>query len=242
MKIAAAQIKSISGEIARNVTRHCEVVQAAAEQGVGMIAFPELSLTGYEPSLAGRLAVDEEDPSLKPLQDTSDRHQIVIAAGIPLRKDRGVEIGMIWFRPDQSRQSYSKQILHADEEPFFVSGSSSLIVSIDEWKVVPAICYESLQPEHAQRAAEAGANLYLASVAKSARGIARAFAYYPKIAAEHHMVVLMANSVGWCDNFETHGSSAVWTTDGILAKQLPSDQDALLCYDMARRQSEVFFV
>ncbi len=69
MKIAAAQVRSLPGEIVRNVHRHCEVVQSAAVHGVNLIMFPELSLTGYEPSLASRLAIDESDACLQPLQE-----------------------------------------------------------------------------------------------------------------------------------------------------------------------------
>ncbi len=242
MKIAAAQVRSLPGEIVRNVHRHCEVVQSAAVHGVDLIMFPELSLTGYEPSLASRLAIDESDACLQPLQEMSDRHDIVVAAGVSLRSERGVEIGMIWFQPGQPRQSYSKQILHADELPFFVCGSGQLIMSFNGIRVAPAICYESLQPEHTKQAAELGATVYLASVAKSASGVSMAFAHYPVMALEHRMTVMMANSVGRCDNFVAHGSSAVWTADGQLNAQLSLDQEQLLCYDMQTRMSEIWFV
>lgn len=239
MKIAAAQVRSISGEIAQNVVQHCKVVQTAAVHRVDLIVFPELSLTGYEPSLADCLAIDESDPCLQPLQEMSDRHNIVAAVGIPLRSEHGVEIGMIWFQPGQPRQSYSKQILHADELPYFVCGSGQLIMSVNGVRVAPAICYESLQPEHAKQAAISGATVYLASVAKSASGVSKAFAHYPVMALEHRMTVMMTNSVGRCDNFVAQGSSAVWTADGQLNAQLSLDREQLLCYDIVTRQSEI---
>jgi predicted amidohydrolase len=242
MRIAAAQVRPIAGEIARNVIRHCEFAQVAADHDVDLIVFPELSLTGYEPSLASRLAIHKSDPCLQPLQEMSDQHDIVIAAGIPLRSERGVEIGMIWFRPGQPKQSYSKQILHADELPFFVCGSKPMVVSIKGVRLAPAICYESLQLEHAKQAAEFGATVYLSSVAKSASGVSKAFAHYPVVAVDHHMTVMMANSVGPCDNFVAKGCSAVWTDEGRLIAQLSLDQEQLLCYDLVTRQSEIVMV
>lgn len=49
---AAAQSISIAGDVRANLVRHQHFMQAAAEQGVQLLVFPELSLTGYERGLA----------------------------------------------------------------------------------------------------------------------------------------------------------------------------------------------
>ena len=43
--------------------------------------------------------------------------------------------------------------------------------------LAPAICFESLQPEHAESAASSGADVYLASVAKSPIGVDKAYCH-----------------------------------------------------------------
>ena len=45
--IAAAQTKSIPGDVDANVARHCEHLVAASRAGVSLLLFPELSLSGY---------------------------------------------------------------------------------------------------------------------------------------------------------------------------------------------------
>lgn len=53
MKLIAAQIASIPGEIGKNISKHLDVIRLAASKGADVLVFPELSLTGYEPGLAG---------------------------------------------------------------------------------------------------------------------------------------------------------------------------------------------
>lgn len=50
--IASAQTCSIAGDLAANIQRHLALMVAAAEHGVQLLVFAELSLTGYEPALA----------------------------------------------------------------------------------------------------------------------------------------------------------------------------------------------
>ena len=58
-KIAAAQVASVPGDIDRNIATHAAATAAAAQHGVSVLVFPELSLIGYEPSLAADPALAE---------------------------------------------------------------------------------------------------------------------------------------------------------------------------------------
>jgi len=72
MKIAAAQIKPIKGDILKNIEIHNVLIEAAISNNVDLIIFPELSITGYEPELADQLSIDYEDPILNIFQKTAD--------------------------------------------------------------------------------------------------------------------------------------------------------------------------
>lgn len=56
LTIAAAQSISVAGDLPGTIARHLDFRVAAAEQGVQLRVFPELSLTGDEPELAADLA------------------------------------------------------------------------------------------------------------------------------------------------------------------------------------------
>lgn len=138
---------------------------------------------------------------------------------------------MIIFQPDKPRQTYSKQQLHSDEFPYFISGNSQTILTVDNLKIAPAICYESLQTNHSENAKRLGTEIYVASVAKSQNGVNKGQQHYPDIASKFSMTVLMANCVGLCDNFESVGQSATWNSKGELIGQLNDTSEGILIFD-----------
>lgn len=239
MKIVAAQIACPLGSFARSVERHLTVIERAAGLGADALFFPELSLTGYAPSQAAQQAMDLDDMRLEVFQHASDRHGMLIALGVPTRYGPGVQISLVAFQPDQPIRSYAKQWLHADEQPFFLRGDRSMLLEVGGYRLAPAICFESMQPEHAQAMADLGAQVYLASVAKSAEGVQASLRHYPQIAHRHGMPVVMANAVGPVEGFVCAGGSAVWSSDGRMLCQAGADDEALVVYDWARGQADV---
>lgn len=234
MKIAAIQLKPRAGEVAANTARHLMFIELAASQGAQLVLFPELSLTGYEPRLAAALAMTPDDPSLAPLQACCDRLNVLVGVGAPLRAGAQVRIGMVWLRPRRSRLSYTKQLLHADETPYFSGGDEQLVLELGGRKLAPAICYESLQPSHAACAAKLGAEVYLASAAKPAHAMAKAMQHYPTVASQHKMFVIMSNCVGPCDDFTSVGGAAAWGPSGQALGQIDSEAEGALVVDLER--------
>lgn len=242
MKIAVAQTRSEKGDITKNIEKHLRFTTFAIENGAALIVFPELSLTSYEPELAEALATTASDERLDVLQQASNVNGIIICAGLPTRHEEGNRISMVIFSPNEPRQVYSKQMLHSDELPYFTHGQGQLALNIGNSRIAPAICYESLQPEHATTVAKEGITVYMASVAKSANGVAKAFAHYPQIAKLHNMAVVMSNSIGPSDNFVGSGQSSAWTADGTLAGQLDADSEGILLFDTATGRTEAYYI
>lgn len=231
MKIGIAQPKPIRGNVSANIEAHKKFIELALTLNADAIFFPELSLTGYEPELAKKLATNQNDTCLNIFQKTSNKHNIIIGLGLPTINESKIRISMVIFQPNKPRQTYSKQQLHSDEFPYFENGVEQLIIKTNNINIAPAICYESLQPSHSENAFKLGANVYLASVAKSANGVEKAFEYYPKLAKHYKMPVLIANCVGYCDNFLSVGQSAVWTKEGKLVGQLDDKTEGILLFD-----------
>lgn len=122
MKLIAAQLLAAPGDVETNIGKHLDVIHLAAGEGANAVVFPELSLTGYEPALAADLALALADSRLDAFQLLSDRYAMLIAVGAPTKGQEGIEISMITFQPGLPRTLYSKQLLHADELPFFTPG------------------------------------------------------------------------------------------------------------------------
>lgn len=232
MKLFAAQIQPVTGDIPANIAKHMQLIDQASALGANLVFFPELSLTGFEPRLAGRLAMTVDDPRLTRFQKISDRTSATIGLGLPLKVGETVQIGMTWFTPGRPVRTYSKQWLHKDEHPYFTPGFGQLLLSHASHRLAPAICYESLQPEHASQAVSLGATVYLASVAKDADSVARAMNYFPALARDQQMPVILSNCLGPCDNFVTVGQSAAWDTSGDLLVRMNSRSEGGVLVDL----------
>lgn len=242
MKLCAAQLSVDIGNVEGNVLKHRALIDVAVSREADVIFFPELSLTGYAPRLAHRLATLAAHAHLDAFQRLADVRNIIIGVGLPTLAHGGVLITMVLFRPHAIRLSYSKQQLHADELPFFVQGDTQLIVSVGQHALAPAICYESLQPNHAAGAARDGADVYLASVAKPQRNVTKAYDHYARIAKQHSMAVLMANSIGRCDDFVSAGHSGAWNISGDLVANMDAESEGLVVFDTATQEGGVVVV
>lgn len=228
MKIAVAQIRSIKGDIQKNIVTHIQLINLAISANAGIIIFPELSLTGYEPSLANDLATTPEDMRFDEFQILSDKNNLIIGVGSPTKTNRGTCISLLLFHPHQRRQIYSKKYLHSDEEAFFVPGPGFTGKINNDSKIALAICYEISIPDHAQQAFNNGANIYIASVAKTEKGVEKAMESLSAIAKKYSMTVFMSNCIGLADGEECPGKSSIWNKDGILTGQIKGEQEGIL--------------
>jgi predicted amidohydrolase len=240
MKICIAQTKSLKGKVNTNIKNHLKMIERAIESNSELVFFPELSITGYEPTLAKELATNVENSVFNPFQELSDKNNITIGIGMPTKDIDGINISMIIFQPKEKRIVYSKQMLHSDELPYFICGTKQIFLNIKSQKIAIGICYETLQREHFLYANQNGADIYIASVAKSENGVKKAFSYFPKVSNEFNTPILMANCVGNCDNFLSFGQSAVWNKKGEIIEQLDNENQGLLIYDTESETTEVY--
>jgi predicted amidohydrolase len=231
MKICVAQTRPVKGDIQGNIENHKKLIDVAVSNGAGMIIFPELSLTGYEPKLAKELATNKDDTRFSDLQEISNAGQITIGVGVPTKNNNGICISMILFQPGKARQTYSKKYLHPDEEKFFLSGQNFTGLISNSNSIALAICYEISIPEHSRKAFETGAKIYIASVAKSVEGVDKAVTQLSATANKYSMTVLMSNCVGQCDGEECGGKTSAWDNKGLLAGQLNNLDEGILIID-----------
>lgn len=239
MIVAAAQLTARAGDVAHNLDQHLAAARLAAKHGADLVAFPELSLTGYEPTLARQLALDVDAPSLDPLDRASANLKLTLAVGLPTVGSNKPYITQLFFRPDQGRIACSKQRLHSDEQPYFSGGKAPRCLTMADEVIAPAICFEALNADHAEAAAAAGATVYLACVAKPAAGIAAAETRFPAFARQHGFCVVMANATGLNDNFTSAGRSAAWGPNGQAIGQLEPDRAGLLLTNTRTHQTTV---
>lgn len=228
MKICLAQTQPISGDIEANIIDHKRLIDQAVAQNTELIIFSELSLTGYEPEIAKDLAIQLNDSRLDLFQSISDTKNIIICIGAPTKADNGICISLVIFQPNKERSIYSKQYLHEDEFPYFVPGPPSNGIIEAKKKIALAICYELTIPEHAEKASQNKAEVYIASVAKTVNGVSRNNPRLAQIAKQYQIPVLMCNCVGEFDGNVGGGQSTAWNAEGDLVDCLDSQEAGAL--------------
>lgn len=235
--VAAAQSISIAGDLPANIARHQHLIQVAAAQGVQLLVFPELSLTGYERGLAAELAIAPDAQVLQPLRDLARELCITAVVGMPIRLSPTgpVLIGALVLAADGSLGVYSKQHLHAGEEAVFAPGSGGSVLTLGVDRIALAVCADFSHASHAAAAADSGANIYAAGVLITEGGYGPDTALLQGYAPEHSMVVLMANHGGATGGWESAGRSAIWAADGSLIAAAPGIGELLV---IARRNRD----
>ncbi|GAT64099.1 carbon-nitrogen hydrolase family protein [Paludibacter jiangxiensis] len=231
MKICIVQTSAFKGDIEKNISKHLQFLDLAIANQCDLVVFPELSLTGYEPTLAKELATTSNDDRLSCFQKISDQQNIIICIGLPTQMDATLFISMIIFQPDKEPITYSKQHRYPSEVDYFSPGATPVYLHIDETVVAPAICYELSVSQHAENAYRNQASVYLASVLNSVSGVDADLQKLSDIARKYHMTTVMANYVGESGGYECAGKSSVWHADGNLAGQLDGTSEGILIYD-----------
>ena len=174
--IAAAQSTSVPGDISRNVAHHLRFGCIAAERGVQLLVFPELSLTGYELTIARSNAVRPDSSDLDPLRYLATKAHMTVVAGAPVVNDNGeLHIAALAIHPDGSVLTYAKEHVHQSEQEVFAPGPGGSALGNGDATVALAICADATHPQHAASAAARGANVYAVGVMITEDG------YAPKV-------------------------------------------------------------
>lgn len=230
MKIGVVQTDSIAGDISKNIQIHLSFIKQAANLKADVLVFPELSVTGYEPSLASKLATFPDDTQFNLLREAAEQYKMTICIGMPSPTDKDPRISMGIFQPQKKPFIYSKRYLDPDEIPYFTNGEDKEILNIQDTLIAPAICYESLQIKHIKEAIELDAKVYMASVAIPQRSIQKAHEHYTHIAKKYNVFVVLSNCIGHHDNFIGAGRSAIWNTKGEQVAALDESEEGILVH------------
>jgi predicted amidohydrolase len=229
MILAAAQTKPKRGDISSNLLNHYQLIELAAQNGANVIAFPELSITGYERENAEAFIFTEDDYRIDHLKELAVRNNIVIIAGAPIKIDSKLFIGEFIIAPDDSVSIYTKQFLHEGEDEFFDSSFDyNPMLTIDNQNISFAICADIDNPLHPENAAKNDTDIYIASIFFSPNGIPNAHRDLQNYAEKHKMNVLMSNFSGESWGSPSAGQSAFWNNKGELVAQMNDSDSGLL--------------
>lgn len=237
MTFAAAQISVARGNIEANLQVHFHAMEAAAAEGVDILIFPELSVTGYEMDLAEELQASPDDAIFEPLQAMARKHAMFVSMGMPLRAAKGKPYLGAVILGGETPLSYAKVHVHHTEAPYFQPGLSHVAIPHNGANIGCAICADLTNAEHAAKTHTAGADVYAAGALINAECWEREEAMLQSRARNHGMTVVFANHAARSGPYTPVGNSSIWAPSGELLVQAHGCEECLV---IARKSGDTW--
>ena len=210
--VAAVQPLCVPDDVEANARIHSDLIRTAAAR---VVVFPEMSLTGYE---LDATAVPTDDPRLAPLVDACAETGSLALVGAPVATDAGEHIAVMAVDADGATVAYRKMWLGDAEAVRFTPGDETAVVEVDGWRLGLAICKDTGIPQHAASTAQLGIDAYVAGVLDSADDAGVQDERARRIAADHHVWVVVASFAGSTGGGYEHAAarSRIWSPEGVV--------------------------
>jgi NAD+ synthase (glutamine-hydrolysing) len=243
VNLGLAQINTVLGNQQANLEKHLAYIDQARQQGIDLLCFPELSLTGYNLqdityTVATRPTPD--NPIFKPLYkasndldlvvgfvDEDNRHRFYIAAAY-LSRGELIHVHHKVYLPtytlfDEGRYFAWGENLSAFDTRF---GRMGILICEDFWHASPPyLLWLDGADILLLISASPGRGLDKGDILASGRWVERVTQAYAGLFTNF---VAHANRVGFEDGFNFWGGSIVYDPDGETIAQAPYFDEALL--------------
>jgi len=242
-KVGLAQISPVLGDVRSNLRLHLDMIQQAEGQGVQLLCFPELSLTGYvlrdlvpnvamravesSPVMAELLSASQHMELLIGFVEEDERHRYYIAAAY-LAEGRILHVHRKVYLPtygmfEEGRFFASGGCFRAFDTSF---GRAGVLVCEDFWHVSsPYALWLDGADVLLLISASPGRGLSPDAALGSSRSVELINQTYATFLTDF---VLHCNRVGFEDGLNFWGGSTVFGPDGKLLAQAPYFEETLL--------------
>ena len=247
MKLALAQINTKLGLLQDNMEKHLAYTEKAVAQGVDLLVFPELSLTGYilqdlAASVSCRPAFD--DPIFGPLMEASNQLDLVV--GFVEEDERSRYFISAAYLSDGKvihvhRKLYLPTYGLFDEGRFFAAGNSVNAFDTRFGRFGLLICEDFWHSSPPYLLWLDGADLMIFISASPSRGLTES----PTLESSHWVehinqayaslftsFIASTNRVGYEDGINFWGGATVYGPNGALIGQGPYQEESLTIVDI----------
>lgn len=231
--IRLAQIAPRLGDVARNLDYHAQLVSAARADGVDLLVFPELSLTGYYlRDLVAAVALRADCRELAALAEAAGPVRVVV--GFVERDAQARLYCAAAFMLDGAiRQVHRKLYLPTygmfDEGRYLTPGDTVRAFDAGGWRAGLMVCEDAWHLSVPLLLSRQGADMLIAISCSPARGLSggrmAAQAAWEDLLATYARLtqsfVVFCNRVGWEDGVAFWGGSGVWAPSGEALVRAP---------------------
>ncbi|MET7348567.1 carbon-nitrogen hydrolase family protein [Streptomyces mirabilis] len=232
MRTALLQSSGRPGSVVENLKVLDEAAGRAAAAGAGLVAAPEMFLTGYAiGDDIARLAEPADGDSADAIAEIATRHGVAVAYGYPEREGETVYNSAQLISADGTRlANYRKtHLFGCFERDHFTPGEQPVVqADLNGLRIGLMICYDVEFPENVRAHALAGTDLLVVPTAQMHPFQFVAESVVPVRAFENQMYVAYVNRVGPEGEFEFVGLSTLAGPDGIARTRAGRGEELVL--------------
>ncbi|WP_296804664.1 NAD+ synthase [Thiocapsa sp.] len=244
-RIRVAQLNLVVGDVVGNADRVIAEAASARADGVDLLVFPELTLTGYPPEdlLLRPELMQRVESALARIR--AECRGITLVLGYPLRAVGGLFNVAGVVRDGEVIGEYAKQHLPNysvfDEKRYFQAGATPLVLEHLGLRIGLSVCEDIWQEDPTRQAVETGAQILININASPFHVGKRAEreALVARRASEHAIPVVYANLVGGQDELVFDGASFVADGTGRILHRAAVFEEDLLTFDLDDEGSPV---
>jgi omega-amidase len=234
MKIAAAQISCVPGELDANLRKVREFSSRARESGAELIVFPEMTDTGYSMPTIQRRASSWKEGAVPELRKLARELSMAIVCGVSDREDASIYNAQVFIdsRGDvlaKYRKTHLVTAAPLDERTCFSPGNEFVSCKMGELNLGLTICYDLRFPEMCRTlAVQHGVNTFMTSSAWPLVRAEHLRILAPVRALENQSYLVLANRIGTDDGVTFCGSSMIIDPYGIVLALASADREEVL--------------
>ena len=245
IKLGLAQFNPVVGDITGNVKRICQIIEEAKIHNVDLLAFPELSVTGYPPEdlLYQESFIQSNLNAIDRILEVT--HNICVIVGFVAKEDSLFNASAV-MKNKEILDTYYKHILPNygvfDEQRYFSEGQDEFVFTVNDVCVGTNICEDIWFPEgptknQKNKGAECIININ-ASPFHTEKKVMREVELASR-AKENDIPIAYVNMVGGQDELVFDGNSFIVNNRGNVITRASSFEEELITVDMVFENSVV---
>ena len=223
MKIAVVQTETDWHDAAAN-RRRFDAWFEQVEPDTDLVVLPEMFSTGFTMD-SREVAETMDGPTVAWLGERAAALDAVLVGSVVIREGERWFNRLVWMAPDGTATTYDKRhrFRMAGEHEHYDAGAERVVVTLDDWRVCPLICYDLRFPVWSRNRGDYDILIYSANwpAARQAHwnGLLRARAI------ENQCFAIGVNRVGTDGNGVVYrGGTAVYDFEGTPLVEIFDDE------------------
>jgi omega-amidase len=234
MKIAAAQISCVPGNLKANLGKIRDFSTRAKDSGAELIVFPEMVDTGYSMPVIRTDATSWNEGAVPELQKIAKTLSLPIICGVSERAGASIYNAQVFVDANgriiaKYRKTHLVSAAPLEERKTFTPGDEFVSCTVAGMRLGLGICYDLRFPEMCRAlAVEHKVNVFINSSAWPFPRLEHLRILALARAIENQSYLILANRVGTDDGVTFCGTSAIIDPYGAIVAAASVDREELL--------------